>query len=957
MPASAPAADTSRRGLDDYTVRTWNESDGLAGGRITAIAQDRDGYLWIGTDGGLVRFDGVRFQPITGLGDTSLPFGAVTTLLTARDQSLWIGVGRIGVTRMRGHSFTSYGERDGFEGVANSLLEQRDGTIWAGSSRGLFRFDGQRWFKTPQDSGLDGEAVLAMHEDRAGRFWIATRQAVFRSARAGARFERVDVIQLSSNIWQAFSEDASGVVWISDFRDGFRRADENSATPPRRVRGWGVKLLHDRQGNLWLATRGQGLWRMRATHAADQTPDVITVKEGLANDAVQCVFEDREGNIWVGTHAGLQRLTPRKVTPLIDLPSARATALTPDGRVWVGTTAGLFAFSSDGRRQYREAEGLPGIVVLALFADSHGTLWVATERALARFDGERFTSVLTLRGLQRVFGMAESDGALWLRDVNLHVLRLDRAESTSEAADLPEAVRTTATTISGDRAGRLWIGTIGGTVGVRHPGGRFESFAAGIGAITAIFEDDSGVIWFGGERGLSRRLTDGRFETLTRGNALPSGVNSIVEDERGVLWLGMRSGIGRFEKDEIGRALAAPDHQPQYRLFNSADGAAGIPVTGGSRGAVRGNDGRLWFATSGGITIVNPADIGKPRPPVPVRIEAVVADTKPFDAESDLRLPPRTSHVQFSFTALTMTDPMRVQFRYRLEGQDQGWVDAGTSRQRSYTNLRPGSYRFLVSASNGEGLWSEPGAVLSFSIPPMFYQTGWFFALCILAAISAVYGAWKLNAHRVRGQFALVIAERIRMSRAIHDTLLQSLAGLALQLDDLSHGADAPASLKARVLTIRRRVEDSIREARQSIWALRSPALDSKPFPDALRDAGLRAIDGRPVAFDFRTAGTPRPCSPAVEEQLLRICQEAVTNAVQHGQPTHVGVELEYESDAVRVRVRDDGCGFDPADEHSVEGHYGVLSMRERAAQVRGRLTIASAPGEGTRVETVVPPM
>jgi signal transduction histidine kinase len=209
----------------------------------------------------------------------------------------------------------------------------------------------------------------------------------------------------------------------------------------------------------------------------------------------------------------------------------------------------------------------------------------------------------------------------------------------------------------------------------------------------------------------------------------------------------------------------------------------------------------------------------------------------------------------------------------------------------------------------------------------------------------------------VRGQFALVIAERIRMSRAIHDTLLQSLAGLALQLDDLSHGGDAPASLKARVLTIRRRVEDSIREARQSIWALRSPALDSKPFPDALRDAGLRAIDGRPVAFDFRTAGTPRPCSPAVEEQLLRICQEAVTNAVQHGQPTHVGVELEYESDAVRVRVRDDGCGFNPADEHSVEGHYGVLSMRERAAQVRGRLTIASAPGEGTRVETVVPPM
>jgi signal transduction histidine kinase len=366
--------------------------------------------------------------------------------------------------------------------------------------------------------------------------------------------------------------------------------------------------------------------------------------------------------------------------------------------------------------------------------------------------------------------------------------------------------------------------------------------------------------------------------------------------------------------------------------------------------------GRLWFTTSGGLTVIDPSTIGDPRPSVPVKVVSVFADTTEFKPSADLRLPARTAHVQFAFTALTLTDATRAQIQYRLEGQDQDWMDAGTSRQTSYTNLPPGRYRFLVRGRNGDASWSEPGAALDFWIQPTFYQTRWFYVLSFLAVCSLLYATWRLNARRVRGQFALVLAERIRMSRAIHDTLLQGLAGLALQLDDLSHGIDAPSpKVKDRVLSMRRRVEEYIREARQSIWDLRSPAAESKPLPEALRDVGLRAINGRPIAFEFATTGTPKACSPAVQEQLLRICQEAVTNAVRHGHPGRVDVELEYSRDSLRVRVSDDGCGFEPT--HLNGDHYGVVSMRERAGQVRGRLTIASTPDGGTQVETVVPRM
>lgn len=958
--ASAAYAQSGAGPLGDYTVTTWNENDGLPAGRIRAMAQDADGYLWLGTDAGLVRFDGVRFDAWSSPGDARLPVGAVTVLLNTRDGALWIGVsGGTPLGRIKDGTLTLYGERDGLGGsYVLSLVEDSNGTMWAGTFQGLFRRQGNRWHRVDRDQGLGDGSVLAVYEDREKRIWVATQNAVFRKPSANDRFEQVDVITISSNVWQSFSEDASGRVWISDFSQGYRAPGGAVPGPARQARrGWGVDLLHDRRGNFWVGTQGQGLWRIRGgPDGKSSSVDVISVEDGLANNAVQSLLEDREGNIWLGTLAGLQRLTPHRVTPVKHLAIPRAIEATPDGSVWVGTAAGLVRFSSAGRRVYTEADGLPGTVVLALHVDRSGDLWVSSERGVARFSQERFSPVLVAPGpgVQRILTITGTGDTLWFRDFYLRLFRWRNGQLTL-ADDIPDTHRRTASSIEVGRSGTLYIGSSSGLLLVGRPGQPHRTYDPRVGTVASVLEDSRGNIWVGGVDGLSR-LVDEHFVTVTRQNGFPGDVKSIVEDANGFLWVGTGIGILRLEPSEVEHVGTDPVHQVRYRLFNTADGVAGVPFSEGRRSALRASDGRLWFVTSSGVTVVDPRSIGPdPGPPL-VRVESVAADTRAFTPAGPLQLPASTSHLQIGFTALTLSDPVRVRFRYRLDGYDRDWVEAGAGRQATYTNLPPRQYQFRVAASAGDGTWGEPSTPLTFGIDPMFYQTRWFYVLCGLSVFLIVYASWRLHVRQVRRQFALVLAERIRMSRAIHDTLLQGLAALALQVDDLSHNPDlsSPAG-KKRILAVRRQVEGYIRQARRSILDLRTPSLASRDLPQALREAAERAIGGRPVELDVTVKGTPHTCAAAIEEQLLLIGQEAVNNAVLHGQASRVAVELDYGDERMSLRVADDGCGFDPATAMQAPGHYGLVNMRERAGQVRGTITIESTPGNGTEIETVVP--
>ncbi len=952
------AADASEDPLGDYTVTTWGDKEGLPAGRIRAIEQDTEGYLWLGSDAGLFRFDGVRFVPWEVRGPAGPPGGSISALLSASDGSLWVGLGDRGLTHIRNGTLSAHSESEGLDrGFVFSLFEDHRGTVWAGTVHGLYRFRGERWERLDSGHGLNTLPVVGVYEDRSRRLWVATPTTVLRKPSDGGRFQLIEAIETSGDTPQHFSEDSSGTIWITDFQKGFRRAvDGRLAASWLGHRGWGARLLHDRRGNFWVATFGQGLWRVRA-HTSPEPPtvEVATTRHGLSSDAIQTLLEDREGNIWVGTRAGLQRLSPRRVTPLTDLPIPRALETTPDGSVWVGTAAGLTRFSASGRQQYGEREGLSGSVVLALHTDQRGTLWVATEHGLARFTNGRLSPLVVARSrqIERIFTITSADDTLWFRDFYQGLFRW-RNGKLAPADGVPAPFRRTVQTVYADTGGRLWIGSVEGVLGVIQQDGEFRSYELDVGNIMAIHEDATGALWIGGEVGLSR-FSGGRFLTVNGQHGFPGRVRAIA-DEECCLWLGLSSGIVRLERTEFVKAASETPQQVRYRLLSTADGVAGSPAVLGSRSVVRANDGRLWFVTSAGVTIVDPRTLGPPPPPPRVLIEGVTVDGRDVDDHvSQTRLPPGSSHLQIAFTALTMTDPLRVRFRYRMDGFDRDWIEGGTNRQASYTNLPPRAYRFRVVAAGNDGVWDERGAMWDFAIEPRFHQRAWFYAACGLAVLLLLSASWWFRVRQVRRQFALVLAERARMSRTIHDSLLQGMVVIALQVDDLSHDLTASTvPVRERVVRIRRNIEAYIREARHSIWDLRSPVLETCTFADALRQAGERAVEGSDIQLDVVVSGAPRPCPRETEEQLLHIGQQALHNAVRHARPSRISMELHYEESQLRFRVGDDGCGFDLDAVQRVGGHYGILGMQERAAQVSAKFRIVTGPGRGTEVETVV---
>jgi signal transduction histidine kinase len=416
-------------------------------------------------------------------------------------------------------------------------------------------------------------------------------------------------------------------------------------------------------------------------------------------------------------------------------------------------------------------------------------------------------------------------------------------------------------------------------------------------------------------------------------------------------------GTVRISGDEVAKVAANHSQRLQYRLYDTSDGLAGAPL--GNVRSARGSDGRLWFVRGGGLTAVDPRHLGPITAPMsaPVRIEAAVANERKLTPDPLTSLPAGTRRLQISYTALALTASNKIRFRYRLDGFDTDWVEAGTRRQAFYTNLSPKNYQFRVEANSEDGTWRPATAAWAFAIQPAFYQTNWFYAASFAVVVLMVAGAWRVRLHRVRREFSLVLAERARLSREIHDTLLQSLVGVALRFDAISNSLDSSSSAaRHQLVRIRRHVEAYIREARQSIWDLRSPVLETHDLATALRDFGKRAAAATSVRFTAAVTGTPRRCSAKVENQLLRIGQEAITNAVRHAHATRITLEVRFEEHAVTLRVSDDGRGFEyEYPTHDTENHYGLTTMRERAEELGGRFTLATAVGRGTAVETVVP--
>ena len=955
--------------LDELFVRfsyhTWTHRDGLASSDITTVAQDAMGYLWVATAADLMRFDGVRFIR-WGLDGSSLP--NVRVLLFTHDGALWLGFGSGGVARLRNGEIERHASSvDGlFDTYVTAMLERRDRSVWVGGQGGLAQFDGTRWRRIGPDEGLPAHTVYALHEDDRGRLWVGTSIGVFR--REGGRpFERMAALPHRVD---DFEDGADGSLWVTHPTRGVQRiVGDTIVDVPLTTQAHGMSLLRDRQGVLWIGTQGEGLFRVSG-HGGVSQPIVerLTRSEGLPSEIAQSLFEDEEGSIWVGTRMGLSRISRNLITPVARLEDGpgeyvRTITTTHDGAVWAGTASGLYRFLGGRIRRFGRRDGLPSEFITSLHHDARTqTFWVGTDRGLARFGGTRFAAWSPPDGvsLTRVDAMTtDTRGRLWLCDFDRGVFR--SRDGSLKAFDVI-AERMPASAVYTDRMGRVWIGYTNGAVDRFSPGDVRETFSGSHGLaggyVFSVYEDHAGAIWVSSRDGLTR-FTQDRVLTLRSGVSFPGQRPVAIAGEHdGHIWLGTGAGVVRLPAAEFERAARDSSYRPTYRLYDESDGLPGVPVWNSFPAAVRAGDGAFWFVTAGGLAVadLNRSPFSFDDKAVPAVIERLVVNDHDLGFASGTRLR-QTARLHVDYTALSLAAPSKIRFRYKLEGFDPDWIEAGAHRQAVYTNLQPGSYRFRVAAMTADR-WSEANEPLAFLIEPFFYQTRWFALTGALAVGLLVWVVWQLRIRQVHKEFALVLDERTRIARELHDTLLQGFVGVALQCTAVSQLLEtSPETAKDRLERIRSRVEHYIREARESIWDLRSSGRPNSDFVDTLRSACELILSGRKdLRLDFSVVGRPFRCTRQVEEQLLRVGQEALMNAVKHADASHVQVALVYATKSVHLKVSDDGRGFDPAGVPSAAGrHWGLTNMRERVEQINGHLTLASTEGRGTRLEVIVP--
>jgi signal transduction histidine kinase len=602
---------------------------------------------------------------------------------------------------------------------------------------------------------------------------------------------------------------------------------------------------------------------------------------------------------------------------------------------------------------------------MALHSDRRGTLWVYGSQQVSQFANGRFVPVDvpdTVRASRVMAVTTDFESRLWLCTALRGVMAWDgksllRFDGQADLADRA------CQSIYSDTDGRVWIGLIGGGV-VVHEKGVFRSFGVndGIsrGTVLAILEDANRALWFSTSAGVNR-IQNGRITTITQENApLKDLVPVLVEDVSGHIWVGVNSGASviRFHPSEVDKVVGNPSYQLEYSLYDESDGMQlGSQTWQAGVGGVRDADGRLWVATGLGMTIIDPSRLPPSRRPPPPRVETVIADGRRIPAARDLALPSTTSTLRIEFGTVSLSSSSKLRFRYMLEGLDEEWVYAGNAREATYPNVPPGDYRFRVSTT-ANGDWIE-AARWEFSVAPPFYRTREFAVLAVLGLMPLFAAAWWFRLRAVRNQYALVFAERARVSREIHDTLLQSLAAIGVELETIATQLE-PSQDPARdgLRRLRRQVGHCLREARESILELRNNSMKPRALMDVLRELADHTTKSQGIRTEFAVTGRPRPCTGDADVQLLRIAQEAVANAVKHGRATHIHITLHFEKEGVRLTITDNGCGFVPEDRDPAPAsgeHLGLLTMRERAARLRGRLALISNPGTGTTIEAAVP--
>jgi len=963
----------SRALPDGYTRRVWQTQDGLPENTVQAFAQSAGNYLWIGTSGGLLRFDGERFAVFDHENTPAIREDSIFCLTVTRDGSLWAGTDGRGLLRYRNGVFRTYSARDGLSNdFIRSVYEDRAGTLWAGTDDGLFRFQGDRFLRIDGTAAIPRLAVHAVRQDRNGDLWVGGSTVLLIPAARGRESDTAREFHLeglgSVARVKSILETGDGTVWVGTV-SGLQRLPP-AARPGGRfevvpeITSTVRALLEDRDGSLWIGSIGAGIMRY-----ANGRFTRVTAPDAPPSSTVLALFQDNEQNIWAGMQTGLLRLsrTAMNTFPLPEAANADFGTVypDPDGSLWVASTH-LYRINPRRDAAVLVPPPAPGVRVRNIYRDRSGAFWIGTEGdgVFREKDGAR-TQFTKRNGLVNDFiraVMETRDGSIWIgTDEGLSRWHDGALSSYREPEGLAYfSVRT----LLEDSRGDVWIGTERGVS--RFSDGRFvqDDVTRQLRSqkVWAIHEDSHGGIWFGTRGSGLLRWRQGKLSSFSTPRGLASdSIYQILEDRAGTLWLSGPNGISAVAREDLDKAADDPAFRPAVTLFGLSDGVEATQIYGGVAPAgCLTSAGEVWFPSNRGpVRIIPPGADGAPHAEsLPqVVIEQVVVDGRNVPLSGRLVVPPGDGRLEIDYSAVRLRSQERLRFRYMLEGFDHDWTDALRRRGAYYTNLPPGQYRFRVQAFEMNMPQSVTEAILPIHWRPHLYRTPWFAAVCGLTLLAAVLAVHRLRLRQVHARFQAVLGERSRIAREMHDTVIQGCAGVSALLEGIaSIDAQEPPSRKELLDCARSQVRATVDEARRAVWNWRQNGATSPEIGLLLGQMAQEMGQTSHIPVEVESAGKPVPLDPEVEHDVLMVTREAVYNAVRHAQASQVRIHVQFDPDALSVKVVDNGRGFDPVQAISTPGeHFGLVGMRERTKRLGGLFEVRSTLGKGTQLEFRVP--
>jgi signal transduction histidine kinase/ligand-binding sensor domain-containing protein len=965
--------------LSELHHTQWTTREG-APGAISVIAQTSDGYLWLGTPIGLFRFDGESFeQPTFSDGKLSIN-GDVSALYTTPSGDLWIGMRFGGAYFLRNGRLTKYAEQQGLPlHTIRQFAATPDGAVWAALTNGLFRLRETGWAPVGNDWNYSATDAYNIFVARNGTLWARSFQGTFFLPNGAKAFEKSPVPGGRGWIFSA----PDGSIWVSDPEQGLTSLTDAARAVPKfavATDSGTQAAFADLDGGLWICVMRAGtetLLRLPSGKALLENAKQLTDSDVQTLRPTQSLtgatfnfMEDREGNVWAATDSGLDRFRPNKLHSALETVSRVYQAVmtaSPQGDMWLaGEPDLLLKFSANQTVPIADKRFRTSDLVNTAWGERDGSILLGLERVgLTRYaNGQAQTLTLWSHAEERDIQaiVKDHDDKLWVSGVREGLYRQDGNVWTLNGglSDLPAKVPLSA---FADSTGKLWFGYPDNEIALVENGRvRIFDHAQGlnIGAVLAI-ASRAERLWIGGTDNVAL-YAQGHFSTLTNidGRAF-TGVSGIVQDSAGTLWLNGSTGVTRIAGPEIDAFATDPGHRVKVETMNHEDGLNGVATQiRPLNTALEGADGRVWFTTAAGAYWIDPKHVRRNALPPPVILKSFTANGRNYPINGEIHLPAHTTSLEFKYSALSLSMPNRARFKYKLDGVDTEWQDAGNRRQAFYTNVPPGTHRFQVIAANEDDIWNDTGASANLTIAPAFFQTRWFDAACALAVLATLWQLYRtrvrLIARQMRVQMGARLEERERIARELHDTLLQSTQGLILLFQSFAGRLGRADPMRRQMEAALDQADHLLNEARDRVSDLRTTGIDSD-MTRALSRFVQELISDRAVGFKIVEVGSPMVLSLSVADDAYRIGREALSNAVSHAQPANIELEIAYDAKQFRMRVRDDGKGI--ADELLRAGarahHFGLQGMRERAERNGGTLNIWSRDGAGTEVELTVP--